>query len=993
MADGKSGELLARVGLAAVSVVPPAVLGARFWPSVREHPVGALLLLLAYAVLIAAVGFCVKVYANVADRWVKRAADGVDRRLRWRISRFERGYRAYVLSHHRFIDLKGLATRGDFTPGLEEVFVDVSLVPRPPHAASQESLAGTVPVADASVRQSIHDFLGGSDGTALAVIGAPGTGKTTLLKHLALRLAREPGKRGSRDLPILLFLRDHAAAIAENPGITLPEAIGASLRRLREDEPPGWFDRQLQAGRCVVLLDGLDEVAREEDRRNVSKWVEEQIESYETNDFVLTSRPHGYRTAPVNRARVLQARRFTGEQITRFVQGWYRAIERLSTGADDTAVADRAAEEAEDLLSRLRARPVLYDLAANPLLLTMIANVHRYRGALPGSRAGLYAEICEVLLWRRQEAKGNVAALPDELTGAKKEAVLRELAYVMMCDRQRDIDSVRAAEILGPVLFRVGAATVPVEDFLAGIVASGMLVERERGLYAFAHLTLQEHLAALHIQHRGLAETLVAGVQDDWWRETTLLYAARVDPAPIVEACVDSGTVTAIALAFDCEEEAAEFAPETRRLLEGLRTDALRTGPDMPMGRLMTAVTVTRALRQTVRLGQDTLVCASPVSEELYGLFTGEPRAGHGTATGMTGREAAAFTQWVNELLPDGPRYRLPTEAEVADEGFRMVAADSPVWYAPDAQTRLWVPEGAEHPWSVPMDPESQDWLGRDDGDERVLELGSRGLALVRDFAYSSGLAASPPPGRVVATRGTGVTVASQARRDAQASRAAARVLSMALDADLVRDIVPDPERARERAGAADPSPGLHRLMNLVGVLDFGRDVDLRLPPDVDERVDQLAEATRLVALLRIVAARKDWTLAGVLRAVSFSDRGVIDPDPADVGDMAKWATVFLWRDGRALPDLADISPNLPGAVGQLADRLVEALMPPEAPDPAEAPYLRLTALTLAAVADHLLNVPEAGYGYRQTARGVVVRCGRADGTMPKPEMIVLVRA
>ncbi|NUS86174.1 MAG: NACHT domain-containing protein, partial [Streptomyces sp.] len=540
---GKGAELLTKVGLAAASVGPPAVLGVKFWSSVAAHPVVALVLFVAYEAALAAIAFAAKVYGKVADRWVDRAADAVDRRLKWRISRFERDYRAYVLRHHRFVDLKGLATRGDYTPGLEEVFVDVSLVPRPTHEASQESLAGPVPGPPPGgtdggipVRRSIREFLGGPEGTALAVIGAPGTGKTTMLKHLALGLARERGGRGRRDLPVLLLLRDHTGAITANPAITLPEVIGASLRRPPDDELPGWFERQLQDGRCVVLLDGLDEVAREEDRRNVSKWVEEQIERYEPNDFVLTSRPHGYASAPVNRARVLQVRRFTGEQITRFVHGWYRAIERLSTGTDDAAVADRAEEGAGDLLARLHARPVLYDLAANPLLLTMIANVHRYRGALPGSRAELYGEICEVLLWRRQEAKGATAA-PDELSGAKKELVARELAYVMMADRLRDIRGEYASEVLRPVLLRV-AATMSSREFLDAMVSSGLLVERERELYAFAHLTLQEHLAALHIQHRGLADVLVAGVDDDWWRETTLLYAARVDPAPVVEACL-----------------------------------------------------------------------------------------------------------------------------------------------------------------------------------------------------------------------------------------------------------------------------------------------------------------------------------------------------------------------------------------------------------------------------------------------------------------------
>ncbi|MGO4420575.1 NACHT domain-containing NTPase, partial [Streptomyces sp. MCAF7] len=301
---GKGAELLTKVGLAAASVGPPAVVGAKFWSSVAAHPVVALFLFLAYEAALAAIAFAVKVYGKVADRWVDRAADAVDRRLKWRISRVERDYRAYVLRHHRFIDLKGLATRGDYTPGLEEVFVDVSLVPRPTHEASQESLAGPVPGPPPGgtdggipVRRSIREFLGRPEGAALAVIGAPGTGKTTMLKHLALSLARERGGRGRRDLPVLLLLRDHTGAITANPAITLPEVIGASLRRPPDDELPGWFERQLQDGRCVVLLDGLDEVAREEDRRNVSKWVEEQIEQYEPNDFVLTSRPHGYASA------------------------------------------------------------------------------------------------------------------------------------------------------------------------------------------------------------------------------------------------------------------------------------------------------------------------------------------------------------------------------------------------------------------------------------------------------------------------------------------------------------------------------------------------------------------------------------------------------------------------------------------------------------------------------------------------------------------------
>src|SRR5262249_29409975 len=197
--------------------------------------------------------------------------------------------------------------------------------------------------------------------------------------------------------------------------------------------------------------DGLDEVARPEDRRGVADWVERQIKQYPQNDFVITSRPHGYRTARIDGAAVLQIRSFTGEQVSRFLMSWYLAIERHSTGAAGDDVRRRAEEAADDLLQRLNGAPALYELTVNPLLLTMIATVHRYRGALPGSRVDLYGEICQVLLWRRQEAK----KLPLTLDGDKKENLLRGLAFAMMQRQVRDLPRTDVLAEIGSALRRM----------------------------------------------------------------------------------------------------------------------------------------------------------------------------------------------------------------------------------------------------------------------------------------------------------------------------------------------------------------------------------------------------------------------------------------------------------------------------------------------------------------------------------------------------------
>ncbi|GAA3458142.1 hypothetical protein GCM10018963_01550 [Saccharothrix longispora] len=353
-------------------------------------------------IIIGFVVFAHSVMKDLGERWKARLTERVDHAVIRGLSRFGKHYSEYVSRSLRLVEEQGPATTGFFRPDLDNVYVDVRVSPEAPQLVPTGLVAEMI-ADDPQKRRNLQEFINQSVPSVLAVVGAPGSGKTTLLRKTALDICKKSKAR--RDVPLLLYLRDHVTLIVQDPQVDIVTLVRRHLERFRVEDPPGWFDRRLRAGKCVVLLDGLDEVADEADRRAVSEWVGHQVDKYHKNDFVITSRPQGYLTAKVDKALVLKVQPFTSDQTTRFVHRWYEAIESRAAGVGDDAVMLRAAAAANDLLDRLDNTPALYELTVNPLLLTMIVNVHRYRGALPGRRVDLYGEICEVMLWRRQEVK------------------------------------------------------------------------------------------------------------------------------------------------------------------------------------------------------------------------------------------------------------------------------------------------------------------------------------------------------------------------------------------------------------------------------------------------------------------------------------------------------------------------------------------------------------------------------------------------------------
>jgi formylglycine-generating enzyme required for sulfatase activity len=371
----------------------------------------------------------------------------------------------------------------------------------------------------------------------IVILGDPGAGKTTHLKRLLLWCLREGAESiqlPAGMLPVFLPLRD----LRDVEG-GFDAFFREQLRNPHLKARPDFGERLLKRGNLLVLLDGLDEIAEASRRERVSRWIEEASHSYPNCCFVVTSRFAGYVPKVHLGAEFLEMhiRPLSEDQVERFVQNWYRIVEREL--AKDPEQADGIArEKADRLIERLkephfRARRV-FALTRNPLLLTNICLVHRHRGELPRKRARLYEECIGVLLEHWQVAKGlKVGVDADEGCRALQPAAL----WLHGRDGRTRARAGELAPHIEPVLKAVGWNKGGAEDFLRTIRdESGLLTGWDAEHYGFMHLGFQEYLAAREIRSRSFEDPrvlrdLASHFGESWWQEVTLLFLALKDPS------------------------------------------------------------------------------------------------------------------------------------------------------------------------------------------------------------------------------------------------------------------------------------------------------------------------------------------------------------------------------------------------------------------------------------------------------------------------------
>lgn len=621
-------------------------------------------------------------------------------------------YLHHICELHQSVELRGLRAMS-IPLRLDQVYVDLAIAHSPDPERPNENLLSTKQLEGnhpiwAYLRHLQRPEPHRKPNTAVVITGPPGSGKTTLLQHVAVALAkRRHRKLGiAWRLPILLFVRELPSWLDQ----TDPPDLADLLHRGKAPELPGmaaWLATELAAGRCLILLDGLDEVGDLSARQAVVRWIDAQRLRYDRCQFVLTSRPQGYRQARLARGcLLLEMQPLSGAQVRQFLEAWAFAHEVHLAEVEQGPLGPLAAlqvrrqarQQTRELQARLSVRPALTDFTHNPLLLTMIAIVHRYGGALPEQRVALYHEICAALLGRWRGARGVQDGIPLE----SKRQVLEALASHMMAQRKREISRTELTSLLLQWVAELGHPSAQASRWLEVLrVECGLLLEVEADHFGFPHLTIQEYLAASHWARTGTFPLHLRHlVSESWWYEAVRLCSAQSDASSIVEECLRFEGASGLALALDCMEEAKQLAPSLRERVNEALQVSLDSG-DAGRRQAAAEALLRRRLKQLKPLADDLLIDTSFISHAEYQLFLDERSQGgqamppdhwpgdsfpRGQATepvlGMRGTDAQAFCAWLTDKMGRGLyAYRLPKPEELeASRDYRVIGKERTPW-------------------------------------------------------------------------------------------------------------------------------------------------------------------------------------------------------------------------------------------------------------------------------------------------------------------------
>ncbi|MEH1863812.1 MAG: NACHT domain-containing NTPase [Nostoc sp.] len=370
----------------------------------------------------------------------------------------------------------------------------------------------------------------------LRVLGKPGVGKTTFLQYLAIQCNQ--GTFAGNLVPIFITLRN----FAEESKVTNEFSLLKYIRQ--EFLTSGIFDSSaietlLNAGRVLILLDGMDEILNQQSNTVLSE-IRRFSDNYHKNQFVAACRTASQKLR-LRGFTDVEIAPFTSEQIIAFAQKWF--VTFTKTNIQDGQALSVQFIEKLDLDENWQFR----QLVVTPLFLHLACWVFHGQEKFPTKRTDFYKQGLDLLLGKWDEAKGierdevyRGFLLPQKLK------LLSQIAAATFEQGQYFFEQRIVEQYIGDYIQNLTKVPMDAEELQIESEAAlkameaqhGLLAERARGIFSFSYLAFQEYftarkiVASHNLEAFGEAlEGLVSHITDPHWHEIFLLTATMLRSA------------------------------------------------------------------------------------------------------------------------------------------------------------------------------------------------------------------------------------------------------------------------------------------------------------------------------------------------------------------------------------------------------------------------------------------------------------------------------
>lgn len=344
----------------------------------------------------------------------------------------------------------------------------------------------------------------------LMVLGKPGSGKSTFLRHLAVGCAK--GEFLGDYIPVLLELRD------------VDEATFSLAQWIHEEfelEQEAQTEQILKRGQVLILLDGLDEVPSSLQQK-VQSELRKFAKRYSKNRFILSCRTQTTEYIP-EQFQAVEVADFNLEQVESFALNWFTVM---------AETPEQGMELKDHFMEKLRESPQTAELAVTPVLLSLTCWIFDDLKSLPRKRSDLYREGLDLLLQQWDEGRGisrdSGCNRYQQLTTEERKRLLSYLAFRKF-EQAENFVLFEEPELCGYIAEYLQISADESQAVLQAIAQQhGLLVKRAHGIWSFSHLTFQEYLVAKWFCDQANFQSLTDNITNYRWREVFLLTSELV---------------------------------------------------------------------------------------------------------------------------------------------------------------------------------------------------------------------------------------------------------------------------------------------------------------------------------------------------------------------------------------------------------------------------------------------------------------------------------